>query len=584
MPYKTFCIFKHGINPYKESSNIIPGVSVNIKIPKYKEYFILLAGDVYNIGEIKKQFSIASDVVEEVILELYFKVGVKTPNYLKGIFTVLIVSVDKIIIFRDYFSISSIYYFTDMFNNEFVITNKISEIKKFVNLKVNTQVLPRYFLRTSLHVGDTFFENVKTLEFAQLVEISLDNSKITPVLYDDSFFKRSHNDQLKDDIIINKTEDIIFKNLKEIVNYYSGNTVVNSLSGGVDSSYLQVLLKKLKFDKAFTYSHEMIGTKLRKYSTDISKYLKIEHKEYKLKSDQILDNIKKGVSVCEAPYIFEGEFLEHYMYATISKTEDTDILITHGQGSDAIFGYGRSFFELKYLANPLFRLFFKLVNESFIRFYNKNYYNKYKIVMLKIKKQTIDEELLYLLFDSKYNGEVVKKAFKLDDLYDIYSSDIKKIRRFETDFLDTLHRSRYDFDFPRASFVTYNLCNQYGLKVCFPYINKELLLYMCSVPLVKKIRRLTDKYFIKKILLRHLPSEFVYRKKIMGATENFLYFFSDERINKIIQDIKNTKFSYFDFDYESIFTDMKYYGIAIKIINFYIWHKIFIEEKNFNDI
>jgi len=84
MTYSTFCIFKHYINPYVESHKLYSGIYTNRDIPKYKNHFIILSGDIYNIKDIAKEFCIESDVVEEIVLELYYKVGVKIPNYLKN--------------------------------------------------------------------------------------------------------------------------------------------------------------------------------------------------------------------------------------------------------------------------------------------------------------------------------------------------------------------------------------------------------------------------------------------------------------------------------------------------------------------
>jgi len=584
MSYVNFCIYKHKINPYSESLQIYPSVYTNRKIPEYKSHYIILSGDVYNIKDIKERFAIKSSVAEEIILELYFKVGEKTPNYLKGIFAIVVINSEKIILFRDYFSISSIYYYIDNTKNEFIITNKIREIKKFMNLKVNVGVLPRFFLRTSLHIGDTFFENIRSLEFAQLLKLSIKDNKLIPIIYDDSFYKEIKNEHLKENTIISKTEDIIYKNIKEIVNYYANCNVINALSGGVDSSYIQVLLKKIGFNKAYTFAHELLSTGVIEYSTDISKYLEIEHNVFKLKSEYIIDSIKNGILTCEVPYIFEAEFLENYMYAHMSKKEGKDILITHGQGADAIFTYGRAFFILKYLNNPIFLSLFSLVNECFLKVFDFKEYKHNKTIIQKLKKKIIDEELLYLLFDQRYHGEFIKKAFSLENMYKMYSIDIERIRKFQIDFVEKLYRWRYDFDFKRASFITYELCKQYDLNVCFPYIDKELLFYMCSIPLSKKIRRLTDKFYKKKLLLKHLPSKFVYRKKIKTGDKNFLLLFNDGKIAEIIKAIKNSKYDYFNFDCEAIYSDEKYYGLAIKLINFYIWHKIFIENVDIKDI
>lgn len=584
MSNNTFCIFKHNINPYVESHILFPDIYANTEIPNYKSHFIIITGDIYNIKDLKKKFHIESDVAEEIILELYFKFGVKIPNYLKGIFAIAIINSEKIVLFRDYFSCASIYFYIDDLKSEFIISNKIVEIKRFMNLKVNTEILPRFFVRSSLSAEDTFFEKIKSLKFAEFLELSINENKLTSIPYDDSFYKEIRNDQLKDNIIINKSEDIILRNFKEILDYYSDCDVINSLSGGVDSSYLQILLKELGFSKAYTYSHEIIGIRTQEYSKDISKYLGIEHNIVELKSDCILDNIIKGILICEIPYIFEGELLQNYMYNQIRKKEGKEILITCGSGCDTVFAFQRAFFELKYLTNPLFLAIFNIANESLLKMFDRKKYNVYKTIIRKLRNNKLDEELLYILFDRKVNLEIIKKAFYLDNIFKIYSPDIEMINRFEIDFIEKIQRWRYDFEIQRENYVSNLLCKYYELKVCFPYVNKELLFFLFSVPIAKKIRRLTQKYYIKKLLSRYLPSKLVYRRKITTGTKSFLFFFNDEKISKIIKAIKNTKYQYFNFDYEAIFSDEKYYGLAIKIINFYIWHKIFIENMDIKDI
>ena len=587
----TYCIFKHGINPYTESINLFSDIFANRKITKYKNHYIVISGDIYNIKDIKKEFFLEADIPEEIILELFFKVGINIPSYLRGIFSAVIISNEKIVFFRDYFSVDCIYYYIDNQQNEFIITNKISEIKRFMKLKVDTTVLPRYFVRTSIRKGDTFFENIKTLEFAQLLTLALDDYKLTPTLYDDSLFKEIKNNQLKENIINDKAENIIWENLKEITNYYVDYNVVNSLSGGVDSSYLQILLKKLGFSKAYTFSEAVIGTLIQKYSIDIAKYLEIEHNIIEIKPEYILDNIKEGILTCEAPHIFEGEFLQNYMWKNIRAKEGKKTLVINGQGSDGIFGYGRALLILKYLSKPLWLALFNIINEIIIKLLNKYDYIMYKTIIKKLKKRELDEELLYVLFDKwRYDEDIentIKKAFDLDNLHKVYSPDIGILNKFEINFVEKLFRWRIDHEFDRAVRITHENCKNYELSICFPYVNKKLLLYACSIPLAKKVKRFKFKIIMKKILSRYLPSKYVYRKKLTQTTKPhgwWLYFFNDEKISKIIKDIKNTKYDYFNFDYEVIFSDIKYYFLANKLINFYIWHKIFIQNVDIKDI
>lgn len=585
MSNRSFCIFKHSVNPYAKSHKISSDIESMYEIFKYKAHYVVIAGDIYNIESIKHELSIQSDSIEEIVLELYFRVGLDIPNYLRGIFTVVIMNSEKIVLFRDFFSLGSIYFYFADSKNEFVITNRITELGKFRNLNVNTKVLPRYFATSNINTGDTFFDGISSLKCFELLQFSISENRLTSTSYDDSFFKIIANDKLKDNFIIHKSEDIILKNLKEILNYYSGSHVINALSGGVDSSYLQILLEKLGHRKAATHSHETIGTIVQEYSRDISDYLDIEHDIIKLKTGDILKNLKEGILICENPYIYEGEFLQNHLYDYISKRQKNNVLISSGSGADTIFGFGRSFFELTKFSNPIFLQAFNLVNECLLRYFNKKAYQRYKRIIGKLKSKTVDEEFLYILFNINTHEDMIKSAFHLDNLYQIYSKDIQIIDRFEVDLVERLQRWKIlEYELCRENQVSYELSWKYGLNICFPFLGKELVYYLSSIPMKKRIRRLTPKYYMKKMLLRHLPSKFVYRKDIPQGTKNFLYHLDNEKMSGLIEKIKSTQYSYFKFDYERIFSDEIYYSLAIKLINFYIWHKIFIEGTHIDEI
>jgi asparagine synthetase B (glutamine-hydrolysing) len=587
MSNDTFCIFKYnGINPYPRTYKISSEINSMSEIPEYKNHYIIVSGDIYNIKDIKNEYSIESDILEEIIVELYLKVGLKISSYLDGIFAVLIINSEKIVMFRDFFSQGTIYFYFDTLKGEFIIANKIREIKKFLTLTVNSAVLAKYFVTASILLGDTFFKKINSLKFAEILEYSITESRLTSIHHDGLFYNIPVNNRQDDKTITLESEKIILKNLEGILNYYSNYIVINSLSGGVDSSYLQILLGKIGRNKAYTYSHQMIGTKVQQYSKDIAKYLGVDHKIIECKPEQILDNIKASISVCEAPYIFQGEFLQDHMFNVISNNEGNYTLLTSGSGADTSFGFGRPFIELIFFSNPLFLEVFKLFNAIILRYFYRLDYKRYKIIIQKLKSRTLDEEFLYVLFNrNKSDEEEIKKAFNLDNLYKIYAEDIKKIGKFDTDFVEKLQRYRLiEFEIYRENFVSNELCKEYGLKLCFPFLNKELIYYLGSIPIKKKIRFLTSKYFMRRMVLKYLPSKYINRKKISQGDKNFLYCFNDDKMPGLIQDIRNTKYDYFKFDYDKIFCDEKYYSLAIKLINFHIWHNMFIENVDVQDI
>ena len=582
----TFCIFKHDVNPYSKTYRICSGIDSIHEIPKFNNHYVIVSGDIHNIPDIRREFLIDSAVVEEIISELYLRVGSSFLRYLEGIFVVIIIDSNKIVMARDIFSLGNVYFDFDNATHKFIISNKIREISRFRQLKVNTAVLPRYFVCSSICIGDTFFEDIRSLRPAELLEYYIDEDRLTSSLYDDSFYKEIRKERLKDDIILKESQHIVRDALQGILDYYSGYSAVNSLSGGVDSSYLQAILKELGHDRAYTYSFETISANVQQYAKDIARYLQIEHKIVEIGPGDIVDSIKKGISVCEAPFLFEGELLQNCMYHDIRNSERNNILIANGSGADTLFGADRPLLELEYLRNPLFLEMFSLLNESLLRIFRKKDHRRYRTIIRKLRNRTLDEEFVFSLFDRGIHEETIKKGFNLDNLCEVHSADIREIGEYDGDLSGKLERwYLIEYAIHRANSVSVALCKEYGLKICFPFVNRRLARYLLSIPMRKKLRGgITTKYYMKKMLSEHLPSKYVYRRKINYGTKKYLYFFKDDRIAGLIQNIKNTRYDYFSFDYEEIFSNEKYYGLAIKLVNFHIWHKIFIENVDVDDI
>ena len=85
-------------------------------IDQENDTVLLFNGEIYNYKEIKEElvkdgYQFPSDTDSEVILPLYKKYGPNFVKRLKGMYAIVIVKKDKILLARDRFGIKPLYYF-----------------------------------------------------------------------------------------------------------------------------------------------------------------------------------------------------------------------------------------------------------------------------------------------------------------------------------------------------------------------------------------------------------------------------------------------------------------------------------------
>jgi asparagine synthetase B (glutamine-hydrolysing) len=416
----TLCIYRHKNNPYDNYYTIDHGIRSSLPLTKHNNCNVIIIGEIYNINELKKRYNILSDKKEIIILELYFRIGHDIKNILKGIFVVVIIDESKIVIFRDYFSIHTIYYYIN--NEDIVITNRISEMKHFIKLEFNEKVLAKYLLSSTIFLGDTFFKDVITLKHGEIISISIDNAKAESIYPKDE--ERIYIGNIKERNIINNIDKIIKGNIKEITDIVSCSNVVNSLSGGVDSSYLQIVLKELGYSLAYTHSHAISD---KSFIEPCLKYLEIDHKIIELNEEEVLEYLWDGIEATESPFMFEGEILENKMFSSISDDYNDKLLITSGNAADTVFGMGRKFILLSHLYNPVTIFIMKMVL-GVISAINKKY-KKYYYLINKISKNQVDEELLSYFLCSNNYPELIKKALRINNISKVFFEDVEEIKK-----------------------------------------------------------------------------------------------------------------------------------------------------------
>ncbi len=134
-----------------------------------------------------------------------------------------------------------------------IISNSIKEIAKYIRLEVNTEILPGYFLKTDINSGETFFKGIRTLAFFEYGKLNKRSFSLEKGFFDNFFTRTETTAKVKINQVINDCDELLGKIIKEKVSQLSPEfKVVNALSGGTDSSFIQYYLKKNRSDIAYT--------------------------------------------------------------------------------------------------------------------------------------------------------------------------------------------------------------------------------------------------------------------------------------------------------------------------------------------
>ena len=213
---------------------------------KYKNLIIVFNGEIYNYLYLKKiiekkgiSFKTNSDT--EVLLKCFYLFGKKTLNMVRGMFAFAVYNEKNknLFIAKDPFGIKPLYYFFDKKFFLFSSEKKVffyNNVSKELDLKSISNYLQHGDYQSS---KNTFFKNIKSLLPGHYIEMKKNK------IYTHKWFKIYPKKNKKDF----KTTKMDLKNkISESLefNLIGDKSIALACSGGVDSSILAELSKKLK--------------------------------------------------------------------------------------------------------------------------------------------------------------------------------------------------------------------------------------------------------------------------------------------------------------------------------------------------
>lgn len=476
-------------------------------------YVMVYNGEVYNFKEIKDEllklwpdfvFRSASD--SEVILEAFAQWGVEMVGRLNGMFAFVIYDTveNKLFLCRDRLGEKPLFcYLKDG------IFAFASELKALTGLPAACGNFSRTALYHYLNLGYipepyTIWENIS--RFPKASYGTFQNGKLSITKYWDPTPFACAERRTMNDVTEKEFETLLEDSVKKRL--ISDVPIGLLLSGGTDSSLVSALAQRGLSSKLKTFN---IGFKDKDkdesaWAEKVAKHIGTEHYSLVFGEKDALELIPEIISCYDEPYA-DSSALPTMLVSKLARHHVT-VALTGDGGDEQFLGYGAHRWAERF-ANPLFfstrfpLAFFLGMGgprhkriAGMLRYYKKD--NLYSHIFSQEQYMFSDAEINIITTDPAFPGTDIFSSYKQNRLRPAEKQALYDMLYYLPD--DLLVKT------DRASM-------HYSLELRAPLLDHRLVEFSLSLPYEAKYNNGTAKYLLKKILSRHIPAEWVYRKK-----------------------------------------------------------------------
>lgn len=308
-------------------------------------YYITYNGEVYNFLELRKEYlrseKFHSNTDTEVILRMFNLFGLKTPQFLRGMFAFSVYDKFKneIMLCRDRIGIKPLYYYCK--DGKFAFASELSALKsiKGIDLEINHLGLDYYFRFGYIPAPFSAYKYIKKLKPGNTIIYDLNRKEMRS---EEPFWElkksvKSHSGLSESDWL-----ERISSKIEESVKLRLVSDVPLGafLSGGLDSSLIVMTMAKIIKEslKTFTIGFDYHAYDERMYAELIAEQFKTDHHVEVVKPNA-MGIVPLLVDSFGEPFA-DSSAIPTYYVAKMAKKHVTVAL--SGDGGDEIFaGYQR---------------------------------------------------------------------------------------------------------------------------------------------------------------------------------------------------------------------------------------------------
>ena len=445
---------------------------------------VIFNGVIYNYLDLKKRlqnkgYTFDTDGDTEVILKAYHHYGEECVKYFDGIFAFCIHDKLNKIFFlsRDRFGIKPLYY---RINKDYFMFSSTMIPLIDNDEKINNDALNyHFFLHSSVPAPDTIFSSIKKLPPGNNLIVTESGKVSQKQYYSIIDIPIKYEDNEKE--ILDNIESLLLESIKKRL-CVSDVPVGVLLSGGLDSSLITAMASKHKLAEVETFSigfdsiSKEVGDEFF-YSDLVSNEFSSKHEKIVINKKDLLYSLDSVISNMPEPMSGQDAAAFFLLGKEVSKKRK---VVLSGQGADELFA-GYPWYSLMSKNNSSDEI------SKFSKFYLDRSIEDYKRTINKpFCSEHATDNFIRLSF-GKYNKNLsfLDKLLRFDIAYLIVDDPVKRVD---------------------------SMTMAWGLETRVPFLDRDLIEYLSSIPSERKIMS-SGKYYLKKIAERYLQSEIIYRRK-----------------------------------------------------------------------
>lgn len=543
-------------------------------------------GEVYNYVELREAlenqgitFKTTSDT--EVILESIRTKGISAVTDFNGMFGFAYwnEATSEFFLARDKVGIKPLFYKET--DEGIIFASEIKSILSVLNSKntVNKTLIDSFMSLGYCPGNDTLFEGIKKLPPGHT--LSIKDGKISIDQYWDMQFDKSIDKG--EQYYIEKTQELFEDAVR--LQLRSDVPLGVFLSGGIDSSAVVAMMKKLgvndikTFSVAWDYGKDYDETQ---YARQVSKQFNTDHTEYFMSAEDFKNFLPQYIRHMDEP-VTEAAAISLYYLAL--KTKEKVTVVLSGEGSDEVFG-GYPIYKFMQVVENYKKLpnFIRSITNPLLSKLGHKF-EKY----VELSKTPLEQTYAGVSFyETKQKEKLYSKAFKpfakQHDIFSTLSPYYEKVKNCDA-------QSKMQYVDVKTWLVDDLLIKAdrmsmaASLELRVPFLDHRFLDFAGTMPSKYRNKSYESKYIIKKAMEPYLDKEILYRKKQGFPTPLAIMFQGElkEFVENIIDSDQAHERGYFDpsevrkIIHEHASGKRDHHKILWQLLVLELWHREFID-------
>jgi len=488
----------------------------------FDDILVVFNGEIYNYDTLKRTENLQCKTISdtEVLVRLYQKYDTDFLHLLNGAFSFCIYDIKKERYFcaRDRYGKKPFFYFER--NGQFIFSSMIKPIIKLLGYtpKMNKIALSQYLQYFTPLAPHTFYQDILKLDKASYIVYEKGKLSIK------KYYKIKTYKSIKDEnTALQNIEELLVDSVQQRLK--SDVEVGTLLSGGIDSSLLSTIYSQHTNHQINTFS---VGYKTNKkycelpYASLLAKKINSNHTSLEIGQKEFIESLEDVFEDLEEPHADPASIPLWHLTKEIQAQGIKTVL--SGEGSDELFlGYDNYAKFLKYY--------------NFKDSLTANQYSFMDDIISTLQTDTKESEYLRRVIKKEniYNsfGEIFTDTQRKKLLVKVATFKTEKPKQDPVDWMSSIDMKIWLGEALLSKVDKMSMAH--SIETRNPFLDFRLVDTVFSIDSKLKIGD-TNKYLLKKIASKYLPSEIINRKK-KGFNSPFNEWLFNEYEEKLLEDI-----------------------------------------------